>query len=150
MRQANFVQAQTSSSANTTTMTVYFEPPLPIVTLPWKCLVPDNQRHDVLRVKGGGRRIGLTDKYRRALGAASLLASHQWGQRPTMRDKVCVTITLYEPDKRRRDVSNYLKMAMDALVRVCFVDDSQIDKLTVIRGELSRVNPRAEIEIRPL
>ena len=122
----------------------------PPLTLPWKVLVPDNARHEVLRVKGGGRRIGLTTKYRLALSAASLLAGHQWGQRPLLRDLVKLRVVLHEPDKRRRDISNYLKLIQDCLVRVAFVDDSQISHVEVIRGKLDRINPRADIELSPL
>lgn len=114
------------------------------LTLPWKVLVPDNARHGLLR-----GRILLTERYRMALAAASLLAAQQW-QRPAIKTSVALTITLHEPDKRRRDIGNYVKLLADTLTRVAFVDDSQIDRLTVIRGHLDRFNPRAELEIGSL
>lgn len=114
------------------------------ITLPWKVLVADNARHGLLR-----GRILLTAKYRDALAAASVLASVQWKQ-PPMKTSVAVTVTLYEPDKRRRDIGNYTKLIADALTRVAFVDDSQIDILELRRGTLDRANPRAEITVLPL
>ncbi len=119
------------------------------ISLPWKCLVADNARHEVLRTKGGGRRIGLTERYRLALAAASALAAQQWARQDLakLRGPVCIRVTLHEPDKRRRDVANYCKLTMDALTQVCFVDDSQIDQITVTRGALDRVAPRADIDV---
>jgi Holliday junction resolvase RusA-like endonuclease len=116
-----------------------------MITLPWKVMVADNERHALLKIKGRGR-IGLTAKYRDALGAASLLAAAQW-KRETIRGSVSLDVTLYEPDKRRRDVANYLKLIGDTLTRVAFVDDSQIDVVTVTRGAVDRFNPRAEIRV---
>jgi len=48
-----------------------------------------------------------------------------------------VSITLYPPDKRVRDIDNSIKSCLDALVATgkLFEDDSQIDVLLVLRGE---------------
>lgn len=115
-----------------------------VITFPWAVLVADNQRHGLMR-----GRILLTAKYRSALASASALAVYQW-KSPALKTSVRVTVTLYEPDKRRRDIGNYVKLTMDALTRVAFVDDSQIDRLELIRGGLDRVNPRAEIQVGAL
>jgi crossover junction endodeoxyribonuclease RusA len=46
-----------------------------------------------------------------------------------------VQITLCAPDKRRRDLDNYTKALLDSLTKAgVWEDDSQIDKLTIIRG----------------
>lgn len=46
-----------------------------------------------------------------------------------------VTLTLYVPDRRRRDVDNFSKAVLDLLTHGgVYDDDSQIDHLTVIRG----------------
>lgn len=123
-----------------------------MISLPWKVLVPDNARHGMLKRANGGRAIGLTEKYRTSLAVASMLAAQQWarGGHVMLRDKVALTVTLHEPDKRRRDVGNYVKLIQDCLTRVAFVDDSQVDELRVVRGHVDRFTPRAEIEIRPL
>ena len=51
-------------------------------------------------------------------------------------DRLHVAITLHAPDKRRRDVDNYLKAPLDALTHAgVWADDSQIDRLSVQRGD---------------
>jgi len=45
-----------------------------------------------------------------------------------------VRIELYPPDNRRRDIDNYAKSVLDSLTKSgVWEDDSQIDKLTIIR-----------------
>lgn len=45
-----------------------------------------------------------------------------------------VFLALYPPDKRKRDIDNYIKQTFDALQHAgVFEDDSQINKLTVIK-----------------
>ena len=56
-------------------------------------------------------------------------------------------ITLFFKDKRRRDVDNYNKLVLDSLEGVVFLDDSQIQKLTITK-DYSAENPRIEIEIK--
>lgn len=49
--------------------------------------------------------------------------------------KLFVEITLHVPDKRKRDLDNYLKSLFDALTKAgLWDDDSQIDQLHVYRG----------------
>lgn len=51
-------------------------------------------------------------------------------------DRLHVAITLHPPDNRRRDVDNYLKAPLDALTHAgVWADDSQIDRLSVQRGD---------------
>ena len=46
-------------------------------------------------------------------------------------------ITLFPPDRRKRDLDNYLKALFDAITKSGFwVDDSQIDQLMVYRGAI--------------
>ena len=45
-----------------------------------------------------------------------------------------VLIELFPPDNRRRDIDNYTKCVLDSLTKSgVWEDDSQIDKLTIIR-----------------
>lgn len=47
-----------------------------------------------------------------------------------------VTIILRPPTKAKRDIDNYAKASLDAITHSGFwVDDEQIDRLLVVRGE---------------
>ena len=50
-----------------------------------------------------------------------------------IRGPVSVSITLVMPDKRRRDVDNYLKATLDALQPKAIEDDCQIVKLDICK-----------------
>ena len=46
-------------------------------------------------------------------------------------------VIFYFPDRKRRDIDNYLKATIDSLVKCGFcVDDEQFDELAVRRGEV--------------
>jgi crossover junction endodeoxyribonuclease RusA len=47
--------------------------------------------------------------------------------------RVSVAILARMPDKRRRDLDNYLKVLLDSLSGIVYVDDSQIDFLSIKR-----------------
>ena len=51
-------------------------------------------------------------------------------------DRLSVSIGVYPPDKRRRDLDNRLKALLDSLTGRIWVDDEQIDKLFVERKEI--------------
>lgn len=51
--------------------------------------------------------------------------------------KIAVTINVYPPDKRKRDIDNILKCLLDAMEYANVYDnDNQIDMLTVIRRQI--------------
>ena len=53
--------------------------------------------------------------------------------------RLAVVITLFPPDRRRRDLDNVLKAALDALQHGgCYADDSQIDHLAILRSHIER------------
>lgn len=55
-------------------------------------------------------------------------------QRHTESERLSLTINVYPPDRRRRDLDNTLKVTLDALQHAgVYADDSQIDQLTVTR-----------------
>ena len=61
----------------------------------------------------------------------SILADHQW---PTLTGRLAVTINVFPPDNRRRDLDNAQKALLDALQHGgLYQDDSQIDDLRSIR-----------------
>ena len=50
--------------------------------------------------------------------------------------EIRVEVDLYPPDKRIRDLDNYMKALLDSLTKAdVWVDDSQIDQLSIQRGE---------------
>jgi len=54
-----------------------------------------------------------------------------------MTGRLAVTVDLYPPDKRRRDVDNSAKATLDALAHAgVYEDDSQIDDLHIRRREV--------------
>lgn len=64
--------------------------------------------------------------------------------------RIELTITLYPPDKRARDIDNVLKCCIDALCQAgVFDDDSQVDVLLVLRGDIVK-GGKAEVFIEVL
>lgn len=67
-----------------------------------------------------------------------------------LRGRLSVRLYLILPDRRERDVDNYLKSTFDALAKArVFVNDSQVDELYVKRGPV-RPPGACEIEITEL
>jgi len=62
---------------------------------------------------------------------------------------VAVSVILYPPDKRPRDLDNYLKAAFDSLTHAgVWVDDKQIKRFAVEWGPLTK-GGKTEITINP-
>ncbi|UXO69965.1 RusA family crossover junction endodeoxyribonuclease [Pantoea dispersa] len=62
---------------------------------------------------------------------------------------VSVSVILYPPDKRPRDLDNYLKAAFDSLTHAgVWVDDKQIKRFAVEWGPLTK-GGKTEITINP-
>jgi len=74
-----------------------------------------------------------------------LEAKAQWKAKPLEGD-IEVWVTFFFGDKRRRDVSNHEKIALDALSGIVYIDDSQIAYLHLER-QYDPKRPRIEIEI---
>lgn len=65
-------------------------------------------------------------------------------------ERLGVTVQLCPPDRRTRDLDNYLKGLLDALTHAgVWADDSQIDELTIVRGPLDATG-HAVVGIRQL
>ena len=85
--------------------------------------------------------------YRNEVYAAIL---EQRGSRPLIMDRIGVSVELCAPDKRRRDIDNYVKAMLDALVHGQVIgDDSQVDRLLIHRGGITKPG-RCYVEIELL
>lgn len=61
--------------------------------------------------------------------------------------RLSVSITVYPPDRRRRDLDNMMKAPLDLLTHAgVYADDSQIDRLLIQRAAVTP-GGRVEIEI---
>ena len=65
------------------------------------------------------------------------------GVKRPLKGRLGVTMLLHAPDARRRDLDNYLQGPFDALTKSgLWEDDSQVDKLVVIRESVDVSKPR--------
>lgn len=84
-----------------------------------------------------GHRRFLTPKANQFKSAVAQIVSQQ--QINFGNQRLEISITLYPPDRRIRDIDNVVKSTFDALVQAsAFVDDSCIDVLLVQRGEVTK------------
>jgi crossover junction endodeoxyribonuclease RusA len=67
---------------------------------------------------------------------------------PPLAGRLRVSVVAYPPDKRRRDLDNLFKGPLDAMAHAgVYVDDSQIDSLSIVRGEVDKKTPRLVVEL---
>lgn len=97
---------------------------MPRITLPY----PPSANH-YWRHVGNRTLISSTGRQYKLNVAAECL---QRGWRPTTA-RVSVTIYAAPPDRRRRDLDNLLKPLLDSLKGYAYRDDSQIDRLEIVR-----------------
>ena len=75
-------------------------------------------------------------KYRDALAES---VNEQLGAFCALTSSLLVEVELYPPDRRKRDLDNYMKALLDACTKAGFwEDDSLIDQLFIYRGEVTR------------
>lgn len=68
----------------------------------------------------------------------AIVISETFGGVPAIAHSIAVTLILYPPDKRRRDLDNSPKCLLDSLTHSgLWVDDSLIDQLTIYRGKVA-------------
>ena len=86
--------------------------------------------------RGKIRFIGAKGKEFRAEVLARWYQARQQG---FGRARLEVEILLCPPDRRRRDIDNSAKAMLDALAHArVFEDDSQIDRLVIVRGQIEK------------
>lgn len=61
--------------------------------------------------------------------------------------RLMLRLMIYFPNRQRRDLSNCVKLAEDSLAKALGFDDSQIDRVLVVRGEPDKSGARCEIEL---
>lgn len=111
--------------------------------LPWPPTT--NQLHTVSR----GRKI-LSSKGREYRANATA-AVHEQGSPRLGSARLSVTLTLHPPTRAKRDIANFEKAVVDALVFARVLDDDeQIDELRLVRGEVDRPDGQVVVTLEPL
>lgn len=101
------------------------------IVLPWPPSVNQYWRHPSSGPLAGRHLISERGRAYRTAVLHQLTAE---GHRLQLSDRLCVTMMCYPPDRRRRDLDNVLKAALDAMVFAqVMLDDSQIDRLAIQR-----------------
>ena len=72
-------------------------------------------------------------------------AQSQWKKKVT-KSKLNIEVRIFFGDKRVHDIDNFNKLWMDSLTDIVYVDDSQIEKLTIWK-DYDKTHPRIEIKI---
>lgn len=91
---------------------------------------PPSVNHYYVHTANGVMLSTRGKRYRRDV----VLLCNRYRERCTKDMRLCVTINVYPPDKRARDLDNICKATLDALEHAkVFANDSQIDMLTLIR-----------------
>lgn len=94
--------------------------------------VSANDLHTVRR-RGG---VMLTAAARAYYARMAAILPGLWPFEPWAEERLRLEYTLYESDMRKRDVSNYVKSLQDAMEGFVYVNDSQIDEVLCLRGQL--------------
>ena len=62
-------------------------------------------------------------------------------------DKIGLKIVSHQKDGRRYDVDNLLKALLDSMKGKVFIDDFNVDEVSIKRGNIDKSNPRVEVEV---
>lgn len=117
------------------------------IFLPWPPSVNQYWRHPSKGPLAGRHLISEQGRAYRAKVTAHVCDEQQAHK---LADRLAVSILCYPPDRRRRDLDNILKAALDALVFAgVMLDDSQIDRLAIERCAVQAPG-RLEITIERL
>ncbi|GIK54157.1 MAG: hypothetical protein BroJett014_31300 [Planctomycetota bacterium] len=96
--------------------------------------LPPSANHYYRRV-GSATLISRTGREYRAAVKAALLAMGA----PSVMGPLTVLVTVFPPDRRRRDLDNLLKCLLDSLQHGgLYRDDSMIDRIDIRRGQCTR------------
>lgn len=128
-------------------------PNVATVTLPWPPSVNHYWRHRIAGPKGKQFiQIYISKEgtaYREAVRATVL---RRWpGLSKPLTQRLAVKLTVMLPDRRARDLDNLGKAILDSLTHSgVYADDSLIDRLEFVRGDVVGKPGRVDVEITPL
>lgn len=108
-----------------------------VFSLPWLVAVPDNRRTTSTE---DGQHV-LTRRYKLAMEAAALFAQRERTRLRVMTPitgALALTVRVWFPDRRRRDVGNLRKLLTDAMKGIWYVDDAQLWRETWERCGIER------------
>ena len=102
--------------------------------------MPPSVNHYWERSRNGRLHLGKRAKdYRRSV---FLALREQLGIIKPKEGQLHLTVIIYPPNNRRRDIDNILKPLLDALEHAnLYADDSQIRSLHVLFGRMNRLDP---------
>lgn len=79
----------------------------------------------------------LSKKGRAYKEAVKVAVLTQLGKLPFLKSRLSVSLHLYPPDKRKRDIDNHVKAVLDSLTESrVWHDDEQVDELQIVRGDI--------------
>lgn len=114
-------------------------------SLPWPPSVNTYWRHVVTKGKPRTLISKKGREYRKDVCNAILMQKAK--PKAVVHDRLAVLITAFPPDRRKRDLDNLPKAVLDALTfGQVWGDDSQIDDLRIVRGEIEK-GGRIEIQV---
>jgi Holliday junction resolvase RusA-like endonuclease len=123
------------------------------ITLPWSCLVSDNEKHRAqLRGTGPSARaiMVITRHYATAEEKIHALALQRMNGAAPADCPLALTARVWMPDNRIHDLTNSCKLVHDALERAVYENDRWLHDVHWIRAGVDVDAPRAEITIVPL
>ena len=113
---------------------------------------PPSTNHAYAVVRGRKVKTAIARAYAHEVGwrVANSVRTDPNGWRPTSTDRLTLTIAVYPPDRRRRDLSNVEKLCTDAVCAQLGVDDGQVDRLTLVRMQPDRQNSRLVLTLEAI
>lgn len=118
------------------------------MTLTLTVPVPPSLNNAYTRGKGHGKRVlakeGRTYKANIGKALAESAAAATFAQ-ALLGKRLALTLRLWFRDRQRRDISNCVKLAEDALAEALGFDDCAVDALLVVRAGFDKDRPRCEV-----
>lgn len=109
--------------------------------------VPPSTNGAYLNSYGGKYGRKLTPRGRAYKADVLHLANAAGVQRMSIEPPYALMMLFYFPDNKRRDASNFVKIAEDALMEAIGGDDTDVTQL-LLQKRIDRSNPRVEVRLR--